>query len=335
LDYSSYIVTNPTSNLFYLRHNTTRLTHPKKFRSNWSVERDTGVYTTPYPSPTGIASDPALSGYGAQQSLQLADHLVTLSPPIERFYSSPFYRCIQTINPTLTKLQEIKPNEVERKIYGDNGVGEWYGTARFDHPSPAKPDLLNKLWPRYDLDYKPTIIPSVNGESIAELHDRTAYALHKIIERCDRDGVKAIIICTHAATIYAVGRALTGRMPEDVSEEDFSTYTCGLSKFNRRSMSATAEKKVAEWGGVGQPIPDTDWRGGNGVQGGWDCEYTGDCSFLEGGEERGWAFSGDESFISAPTDGPGQLDAGTGLGRVVEGKKKTAVDGVKGEPSRL
>src|SRR5208282_6204832 len=99
------------------------------------------------------------------------------------------------------------------------GIGEWYGMARFDHPSPAEPHVLKGLFPRYDEDYQPFIKPIVNGEGINDLHDRAAYALHKIIEKSDKEGVKAIVICTHAATLIAIGRALTGRMPEDIGEE--------------------------------------------------------------------------------------------------------------------
>jgi transcription factor C subunit 7 len=133
-------------------------------------------------------------------------------------------------------------------------------------------------------------VPSTKGETIEDLHNRTAYALHRVIEQCDRDGVRAIVICSHAATIYAIGRALTGRMPEDVSEEDFNTFTCGLSKFVRHAGSGKVEdsEAVERWGGVGAPIPRVDWRGGKGVGGGWTCEVNGDCSFLSGGEERGW-----------------------------------------------
>ena len=43
------------------------------------------------------------------------------------------------------------------------------------------------------------------------------------------------------------------------------------------------------------PIPNTNWRG-NGVVGGWDLIKNGDCSFLSGGEERNWWFSGEESW---------------------------------------
>lgn len=181
----------------------------------------------------------------------------------------------------------------ELKVYGDNGLGEWFGTAGFDHPSPASPAVLHKLFPRYELEYKPTIIPDTKGESISDLHDRTAYALHRIVEDCDRQGVRAIVICTHAATLYAVGRALMGRMPRDVGEEDFRAFTCGLSKFVRRSGSSGGEpqgggEEVEKWKGIGNPIPRVQWKNGRGVAGGWDCEVNGDCSFLSGGEERGW-----------------------------------------------
>ena len=81
---------------------------------------------------------------------------------------------------------------------------------------------------------------------------------------------RAILICTHAASIIAIGRALTGQMPRDIAEEDFKTYTCGISKFVRRSVLLTGEKERAEKWEVGKEIPKVDWRDGKGVAGGWD-----------------------------------------------------------------
>lgn len=63
------------------------------------------------------------------------------------------------------------------------------------------------------------------------------------------------------------------------------------------------------------PIPDTNWRDGNGVGGGWDILVNGDCSFLRDGEERNWWFSGDEAWdfdvTRTPPDfgGPGTVPA--------------------------
>jgi len=303
------------------------------FRSNWVVDPKTGEYSTSIPSPTGIASDPELAGYGVAQSKELASHLLTVSPPIERIYSSPFYRCIQTITPTVTALaSSLSPptSPSTTKVRGENGIGEWYGMARFDHPSPAEPAVLKNLFPHYDEGYKPAIKPSVNGETIDELHDRTAYALHRIIEQSDREGVKAILLCTHAATLIAIGRALTGRMPEDIAEEDFRPFTCGLSTFVRRGKE-NMETAVKEWEGPETDIPRVEWKDGKGVAGGWNITVSGDCTFLSGGEERGWRFSGDESFDLTAGAAP-SLDAGSGLGVVVEGKKaqNTSVS-----PSRL
>lgn len=201
--------------------------------------------------------------------------------------------------------------------------------ARFDHPSPAEPALLHKLFPKYDLEYQPAIKPSVNGETIRELHDRTAYALHRIIEQADKEGIKALLLCTHAATLIAIGRALTGRMPDDIQEEDFRPFTCGVSTFVRRQK--TVNGNVKEWEGPETKIPVARWREGRGVGGGWDCKLSGDCSFLSGGEERGWRFSGDEAFDLAPGQAP-SLDAGSGLGVVIEGKKKSSSPAA---PSRL
>jgi transcription factor C subunit 7 len=227
-----------------------------------------------------------LAGYGVEQSHELSTHLQTLSPPAQRFYSSPFYRCIQTISPAVEAIAKTTSDPETHKIRGENGVGEWYGMARFDHPSPATSKVLKGLFERYDENYEPEIKPSVNGETIEELHDRTAYALHRLIEKSDREGVKAILICTHAATLIAIGRALTGRMPEDTAEEDFRPFTCGVSTFVRKNKGSQAQ--VSRWEGLETKIPEVPWRGGNGVGGGWEITKSGDCSFLSGGEERGW-----------------------------------------------
>ena len=220
-----------------------------------------------------------------------------------------------------------------KEIRGDNGLGyasafplvqfslltvlysEWYGLARWDHPSPAIPSRLHELFPSYSLTYKPSIVPSKSGESISDLHNRIAYALHYIIHQADaedaathlsaspipemegcEDGMgprTAILICSHAAPMIAIGRVLTGRMPEDLGEDDFKTYTCGISKFERRAWKVPEGEDAIDRSGTiiagkGSEIPDVNWRDGRGLLGGWNCVMNGDCSHLDGGEERGW-----------------------------------------------
>ena len=173
----------------------------------------------------------------------------------------------------------------------DEGVAggrEWYGIARFYHPAPGGAELLRRFFPTYAA--RPSIVPSTSGETLEELHDRCAYAMLRIISDLDgaESGPEAVLVCTHAASLIAIGRALTGVMPEDVGTEDFKPYTCGLSKFVRRRVPGGEEGEAAVVWEQGMAIPRVDWRGGKGVAGGWDCVLNGDCSHLKDGAERGW-----------------------------------------------
>lgn len=155
------------------------------FRSNWENTKWS-------PSPTGIDADPALSSHGVTQSRELAKHLQTVQPPIDRIYSSPFYRCVQTINHTAEAL--------DQPIYIDNGIGEWYGVTRADHPSPAIIPVLKKFFRRIDESYKPSLIPSTKGETMADIHQRVEKAVGMMIKDAEAQGCKTILLCTHAAT---------------------------------------------------------------------------------------------------------------------------------------
>ncbi|EMC92326.1 hypothetical protein BAUCODRAFT_569680 [Baudoinia panamericana UAMH 10762] len=260
------------------------------YRSNWVVDPQTGEYSSNVRTPTGIPSDPALASYGVLQAQQLADHLLQVEPPVDLVYSSPFYRCIQTLAPFTDALAQRKGTDKVR-VHIEPGLGEFYGLARFDHPSPATIEVLNTHFPHLYAEKDPVIVPSTKGESIPQLHDRIAYCLHHLVKRMDTDpnGPKALLICTHAAAMIAIGRALTGRMPKEESEEDFKCFTCSFSKFTRRQTEAQVAPHVAPWEPEqADSVPDVAWREGKGVAGGWSCEINGDCSFLQGGEERGW-----------------------------------------------
>ncbi|KAJ4391610.1 C6 zinc cluster transcription factor-like protein [Gnomoniopsis smithogilvyi] len=285
------------------------------FRSNWVVDPNSGEYQAHLRSPTGIASDPALTSHGVDQAKQLAAHLVKLQPPVERIFSSPYYRCLQTVQPFVQLLEQSTDLHATSKpaILGESGLSEWYGAAPFEHPTSAPPAELKDLFPAYDTSYVSAVTPSRTGETIAQLHERVALTLDAIIKRCDDMGVRAVLLCSHAATIIAIGRALTGHMPENVETEDFRVFTCGLSTFRRRSANIKTLN-------VDHDSKAVTWRG-NGVGGGWVCEVNSDCSFLSGGEERGWRFSGDEAFPPNQRDAF-QQDAGVELGVTVEGKRK-------------
>ncbi|WYZ40543.1 hypothetical protein EsH8_IV_000884 [Colletotrichum jinshuiense] len=219
------------------------------FRSNWLVDPSTGSYTASIPSPTGIPVDPALTAHGVDQAKELGAHLLTVEPPIEAVYSSPYYRCLQTITPFVA-LKEGQLNRLRGENVGartdcvfirpEHGLSEWYGAAPFEHPTPASPKVLKPMFPHFDDTYQSAVFPARNGETIAQLHDRLAAAVQAIIEQCDAEGKRAVVLCSHAASIIALGRVLTGVMPESIDAEDFRAFTCGLSVFRRKTPSSSA-----------------------------------------------------------------------------------------------
>ncbi|BFZ59356.1 C6 zinc cluster transcription factor-like protein [Saitoella coloradoensis] len=218
------------------------------FRSNWDTE------WLPEMSPTGIPADPSLSLHGVDQSKELATYLTSLPYTIDRIYASPFYRCVQTIDPTAELLS--------LPIYTDNGIGEWYGLTRATHPSPAPASVMKGFFPRVVEGYTPSLVPSTTGESMADVHERCRNALDVLIERADAEGLKTILICSHAATLIAIGRGLTGKPDLHVN-----AATCSISEYIR----------------------------GEGAErvGNWKIVRNGDCSHLSHGEERNWWFEGD------------------------------------------
>ena len=153
--------------------------------------------------------------------------------------------------------------------------------------------------------------------------------------------------------MIAIGRVLTGKVPDDLLANDFRCYTCSLSKFLRmRGQNGFVERAVPPPppsvphsipmplslpspglvtpmaaqqqqyhyhyqqqqqqqipANLPSPLPSpstlmrdgimvppgpgpgpmaVDWHAGIGVRSVWDCITNADCSFLSGGEERGW-----------------------------------------------
>ncbi|PYI04196.1 phosphoglycerate mutase family protein [Aspergillus sclerotiicarbonarius CBS 121057] len=322
-------------------------------RLNWTIDYKTGTYHSQFPTPTGNPADPTLTSHGVRQSHELAAHFTSdkISPKPFRIYSSPFYRCLQTIQPSVEALQKQQhaqnqsapsndPSIIDKHadliVRIEPGLGEWFGpTTFFHHPSPAPLSTLQTHFPTilpHSPQYPtPILHPSTSGETIPQLHDRLATTLSSLISTLDTEIAqieaslppeqrtsKAVLICSHAASLIAMGRVLTGNMPADEGEEDFKVYTAGLSTFVRREL------KDGKRGGEGMEGRDVkgvlapgtevlredeevkvpDWMGGKGVGGGWECVRNGDCGFLSNGAERGWHFCGDESFDTGPMADP-------------------------------
>ncbi|KAJ6121000.1 Histidine phosphatase superfamily clade-1, partial [Penicillium sp. IBT 18751x] len=306
-------------------------------RLNWTIDLRTGTYKSQFPTPTGNPADPALTSHGVRQSYELAEHIAgsDFHPKPFRIYSSPFYRCLQTIQPSVEELKRKQQHNFSNgrgsidpasdfDVRLENGLGEWFGpTTFFEHPSHPSPSIMRGHFPTLIADfperkYTSLLMPSSRGETIAELHNRVATALEGIIEDVDAEITaleadlkpeqrtsKSILICAHAAPLIAMGRALTGLMPEDTSIEDFHVFTAGLSTFQRRGTvkspsQGSAQSLLAKGTKLFRAKSVPEWEGGRGVGGGWDCVSNGDCSFLSGGAERGWHFSGEEGFDTGP-----------------------------------
>lgn len=270
------------------------------------VNPATGDYTAFVRSPTGLPADPALTAHGVDQARELAAHLErlpahgsggsgSLLAPVERIYCSPFYRCLQTVQPF---AEAATP---PREVRCDAGLVDWFGPAPFEQPQPAALSLLRSKFFPWITESRSGVVAPPYGESMAQLHARMAAAMAHIVRQADAEGVRAVLVCSHAAPIIAVGRALTGALPADVEAEDFGTFTCGLSVFRRRRRAGGraggrgAEQQeqqeqhhVPAWDDQFQTLAGQAWTGGRGVGGGWDCVVNCDCSFLSAGEERGW-----------------------------------------------
>ncbi|KAF2728303.1 phosphoglycerate mutase family protein [Polyplosphaeria fusca] len=244
------------------------------FRTNWTLDPVSGIYTSSNRTPTGIPTDVPLSAHGVEQSRELADYLCTAEPAIDRIYSSPFSRCLQTLRPTTERL--FGEGKAGGKVRLERGVAEFFGRADFVHPSPPDLALLSPIFPDLDQEYTSTREPLPGGEMIRELHERISATFDDMISNLDSDASqpRAALVCTHAAVMIATGRVLTGQIPTDFDEDDFQCYTAGVSKFVRRTGSATV--------------------------GDWKCVLNSETSFLSRGAERGWKFNGEESFVAFP-----------------------------------
>ena len=310
----------PVSTILLLRHG---------HRIAWTLDPTTGKYTSSHPYPTRLPADPPLASHGVRQAQETAVHLASLlrdevRQDRLRVYSSLFYRCLETLRPTIEKLREVEGQSAKQslQVRGERGLGDWFGKAWFQQPIPADPERLKReYFPWLDEGYESRVLPDRSGERIPELHDRISRALERVLSDVDDEFLMmgrgeedvTILVCGHAAQIICSGRALTGVMPDNPDDEDFKCFTCGLSRFVRRN------KKRPLSSAGGDVVDAHDWRTNGGVAGGWDCLENSDCSHLSQGEERGWHFHGDENFDSyGPASNMRPITSGGSVAKSIE-----------------
>jgi transcription factor C subunit 7 len=130
----------------------------------------------------------------------------------------------------------------------------------------ANATALKAYFPCVEDMYVPLTGVSHYGETIEELHVRSAIAMKRLLDDLRRNApdVRTVLIMTHAATKIALGRALTKNIKLDVR-----TGTCSVDKYSAKQ---------------------------NGQLGQWEMEFTGKTDFLSKGEEMHWTFAN----INAP-----------------------------------
>ncbi|KAI5479846.1 hypothetical protein MNV49_002404 [Pseudohyphozyma bogoriensis] len=220
------------------------------FRLSW----ETQVWST----PTGTPRDPPLSAHGHDQAKELAAWLVNEGKP-QLIISSPL---------TATPASE----QLDLPILVEHGVGEWYLPVRRGlHPRSHPAATLKTWFPTIDPSAHDSLVyPTQKGESIVQIHDRAEDIIRRLVAKLDKvEGLRTVVIYTHAATNIAMGRALVGDR-----EREIRSATCSVGKYVR------VQGKEAESDGLGE----------------WEMVSNGDCSFLKNGEERHWDFSYVEEY---------------------------------------
>ncbi|CEJ01813.1 hypothetical protein RMCBS344292_15834 [Rhizopus microsporus] len=181
------------------------------FREDW-------VNPNP-PLPTHLVNDPPLSEFGRQQAKELGEYL--RDKHIDRIYSSPFYRVLETVYPLV--------DECHIPLFIDNSMTEWYGLAHDRYLPPAPISELKKLFPKLDTSHTSTIPLPTGIETEKDCHIRVKEGLDKLIAYLDQQDVHTILLAGHAASVICAVRALLNQGSYEVR-----SGTCSLSRFIRQ-----------------------------------------------------------------------------------------------------
>lgn len=237
------------------------------YRSNW-------LPNGPYPPPpTGVDSDVPLAAHGVQQAQELAHYIMSIpdADKPELLFSSPFYRCVQTIYPTSELL------DVDITI--ERGLGEWFKPDRDVVPVPTSVQEMQKLFVNKKTKLEPemwsTVIPNTNGETEELIRVRCHEFWPLFIQKIEKEypDCEKIMLCTHAATKIALGMNLLGfsDLKESIDDKG-STIRSGACSIDKYEL-----------------LFDGD-ASDNFYEKNWVLTMNGNTQFLSAGEEMHWDF---------------------------------------------
>ena len=152
--------------------------------------------------------DPPLSSQGFDRATALVEEFRGIS--IERIFTSPFLRTIQTVDP-LARLLQL-PIRLEW------GLCEWLcqdWTLGLPETTPV--DELMKCYPSIDPSYQSLVVPCY-PETAAQLDARTNRIAYELV----RDNCENTLAIAHKGSVLGIVAALTG-------ENNWRTYDlpCG------------------------------------------------------------------------------------------------------------
>ncbi|KIR38819.1 transcription factor C subunit 7 [Cryptococcus deuterogattii 99/473] len=176
------------------------------------------------------------------------------------------------------KRGETKRKRKSRKgLHLEHGVGEWYSPVYPNtglHPRPAPSHVLSPLFPPGSINpsYQPTLFPSRKGESLESLHERAELFIDAWTRRVEGEwpDVKCVVIFAHAASIIALGRALTGDRSLEV------IAGCATTSLYARKPSPSSSSSSTI------PNPGSSQ---------YTLLYSGRYDYLPLGLERDWSFA--------------------------------------------
>lgn len=143
-------------------------------------------------------TDGVLSPLGHLQAAQVAERLAAWEPPIQRLYSSPLRRAVETAQPIAQRLGlDLAIHPDLREI----GVGQASGLS-MEEFAQRFPDLYARWRNRDDLDFT---WPS--GEQRRAFFRRVSRALGEILARHRGE---TVVLVTHGGTIRAAVAGLLG-----------------------------------------------------------------------------------------------------------------------------
>jgi broad specificity phosphatase PhoE len=172
--------------------------------------------------------DPPLSALGWQQTLELVPRLLHL--PIDRIFTSPYLRTLQTAYPIASGINRVR-RELGLKLCIENGLCEWL------HPDwsstlPETLPLAEKILqvPLIDLEYTGILEPQY-PETLEAVNIRSQQVAEKIVGLADR----CVAIVAHKHTLSGM---LTALLPVNSEIPEFLPAMALVLTSGDRSMGS-------------------------------------------------------------------------------------------------